>query len=387
MTVYVDMSPLDTPSRLRGIGQYILGLASGFRDLKAAGDLEPDVGGLAQFDWKGKITRSEGLDYLGSPIHPDEYHEGRYRMRKRLGLGRAACAVGAQLLHVTEPVALPLTLKVPIILTCYDLIPLVLHQQYLGPIPGTRAVRRWQESRMYGSARRIVAISHATKADLVEHLGIDETVIDVAHLGVDHQRFVPEATSQDERARVCSRHGLAKPFLFYLGAFDSRKNIPLLIRAFANAGLTHEFDLVLAGALRARKRLELESLAHQLGVGSSVRLIGFVEDSDIAPLYRACHLHAFPSKYEGFGLTVAEAMACGAPTVAVRATSVPEVAGDAAELVPPDNLEALTECLRSLCRDDAKRRRLSELGPPAASRFKWRECARMTLESYKKALR
>lgn len=386
MTIFLDLSPLDTPSRLRGIGQYIIGLASGFLELQAAGELALPIDGIALYDWRGRIAGPDGLAYTGTPTHPDEFKRTRYRMRKRLGLGRAARAVGAQLLHVTEPLALPLGSNIPMVLTAYDLIPLILHREYLGALPWARAIRHWQDSKCYRAARRIVAISHATRRDLIEYLGIDGDLVDVAHLGVDHARFAATPQRSDEREQLCARLGLAKPFLLYVGAFDARKNIELLIEAFANAGLAKDFDLVLAGALRERARLRLVGLAQRFGVENEVRVIGFVEDDDLAPLYRACHVHAFPSSYEGFGLTVAEALACGAPTVAVNASSIPEVAGDAALLVPPNDADALTETLRSLCHDQAKRFALSKAGPLFAARFRWRECARQTLECYRKAL-
>jgi glycosyltransferase involved in cell wall biosynthesis len=386
MTVYIDLSPLDTPSRLRGIGQYILGLVSGIRELQAAGELDLEIDGMGQFDWRGRVTRSDGLNYQGTPVHPDHHNERRYLMRKRLGLGRAAVAKGAQLLHVTEPLGLPMFSTVPMVLTAYDLIPLVLHREYLGVLPWKRLLRHWQDSRNYRAARRITAISQATRADLVEYLGIDEKLIDVAHLGVDHARFNPIPSAADERERICEHYKLTRPFLLYLGAYDSRKNVALLVRAFANAGLARDFDLVLAGAIRERYKARLATLASELGVASSLRFLGFVEDGDLAPLYRACHWHVFPSKYEGFGLPVAEALACGAPTITTNASSLPEVAGDAAVLVPPEDVDAFTEALRSHCYDDKTRDDFVQAGPKMATRFSWRECARATVATYKKAL-
>jgi len=307
-------------------------------------------------------------------------------MRKRLGLGLAARAVGASLLHVTEPLAMPLTAGSPMVVTGYDLIPLILHKDYLKKYPWSRAARRWKEARRYGVCRRVIAISHATRADLIEYLDLDENVVDVAHLGVDHQRFTPGPVSDDQRELVCKRYELTKPFLLYVGAFDPRKNVSILIRSFADSGLAKEFDLVLAGANRPKETVPLQALAQQLGVEKEVHFSGFVRDEDLAPLYRICHAHVFPSCYEGFGLTIAEAMACGAPTITVNATSLPEVAGDAALLVPPNDGDALTEAMRALCRDDTRRAELSTLGPVQASRFRWSECARQTLASYRKAL-
>jgi glycosyltransferase involved in cell wall biosynthesis len=97
-------------------------------------------------------------------------------------------------------------------------------------------------------------------------------------------------------------------------------------------------------------------------------------------------VHVFPSKYEGFGLPVAEAMACGAPTIAMNASSIPEVAGDGAVLVPASDCEALATALRALSHSDTRRAELRIAGPKVAARFQWRECAKQTVVAYRKAL-
>jgi glycosyltransferase involved in cell wall biosynthesis len=134
------------------------------------------------------------------------------------------------------------------------------------------------------------------------------------------------------------------------------------------------------------RRKELSDLAMSCGVSAAVRFLGYVEDSDIAALYRACHVHVFPSKYEGFGLPLAEALACGAPTITTSATSMPEIAGDAAVLVPPSDLDALSEALGSLCGSESRRAELRRAGPKQSARFSWLECARQTVRGYRKAL-
>ncbi len=386
MTVLLDLSPLDTPSRLRGIGQYIMGLASGIRELQALGEVDIDIDGIARFDWRGRIARADGLGYTGTPVHPNGYRWFGYRTRKRLGLQRAATRLGATLLHVTEPVAMPRPGQTPMVVTCLDLIPLVLHREYLGTLPWQRALRRRKDAKCYGMAQRILAISEATRNDLIEHLGIDANKIDVAYLGVDHARFHPSPDDEFERQRVCDKLHLLRPFLLYVGAFDSRKNIPLLVRAFANSGLARDFDLVMGGAMEDAYRLPLIALAKSEGVEKTARFVGFVDDADLAPLYRACHVHVFPSKYEGFGLPVAEAMACGAPTIATNASSLPEVAGDAAVLVPASEQGALADAMRALCFDETKRAQLAVVGPARALELNWRECARQTVESYRRAI-
>jgi glycosyltransferase involved in cell wall biosynthesis len=384
--VLIDMSPLDTPSRLRGIGQYIMGLALGIQKLQAAGALELNVDGIAQFDVRGKSTGPDGLSYPGKMVHPQGFANGPYRRRKRYGLGPAAFGRGCDLLHITEPVVIPRDNRIPRIVTCYDLIPLVLHKEYLGPEPWARIYCKWKDSQRYGTARRILAISQATRSDLVRHLGISESLIDVAYLGVDRAQFHPEPEFENEQSSLVERYSLKRQFCYYVGAFDSRKNIDILINSFAQAGLAKDFDLVLAGAIMDKRKRQLQQLANKANVASAVRLLGYVDQKDIAAFYRACHVHVFPSKYEGFGLPVAEAMACGAPTVTTNATSIPEITGNSAVLVPPSDPVALAEALRSLCLDDVQRAQLRQRGPLEVARFTWVECARQTVEAYRKAL-
>lgn len=384
--VLIDMSPLDTPSRLRGIGQYILGLASGLQQLQKLGELDLDVDGIAQFDRHGRATGSEGLSYQGTFVHPQGFPTGRYRRRVRSGLGPAAHARGCKLLHITEPAVIPRDNRIPRVVTCYDLIPLILYKEYLGPEPWARIYRGWKDKRSYGPARRILAISQATRNDLIAHLGVNPELVDVTYLGVDHAQFNPEPISESERSGLLERYHLSRPFCFYIGAFDTRKNIDLLIHAFAQADLAKDFDLVLAGAILDRRQKQLQQVVTKAGITEAVRMLGYVDQSDIAAFYRACQLHVFPSKFEGFGLPVAEALACGAPTIAANATSIPEITGNAAILVPPGDRDALCQALRSSCLDESLRSRLRKEGPLAAAKFTWAECARQTLAAYRRAL-
>jgi glycosyltransferase involved in cell wall biosynthesis len=384
--VLLDMSPLDTPSRLRGVGQYVIGLAMGLQELQEQGKLGFTVDGLACYDEDGRPTGTDSLSYRGSLVHPDRFDRDSYVRRKLNGLARAAQLRGAHLLHVTEPEPLVRDVKVPLVLTCYDLIPLVLHKQYLGRAPWKRPLRHRKDAAYYRKARRIITISESTKRDLIQYLDINEDIIDVTYPGVDHIRYQVGSRTDDERARIMAKYGLSRPFILYLGAFDPRKNVQLLVRAFVDAKLTKDFDLVLAGAMHYKDKAKLTKLVDSLGLSSVTRMIGFVDDADVAAIYRACHVHVFPSEYEGFGLPVAEAMACGAPTITTTATSLPEVAGDGACLVPANDEEALAVELKTLSIDDGRRARLRVQGPKASARFCWRECARQTARCYGNAL-
>lgn len=384
--VLIDLTALDTPSRFRGIGRYTAGLAGGLAELAAEGRLGLRVAGLTRNGFDRRPPVDPTLGYRGDPgLRPSEGQYRRWKMARRLAMGTQAARAGARLLHLIDPIGTPWDPQVSRILTCHDLIPLVLHREYLGAIPGARSGRWARDWVRYRSAVRIIAISEATRRDLVAHLGVDPARVDVVHHGVDHNRFSCRPEEGDsERVRALLRRD--DPFLLYVGAGDRRKRLPLLVRAFARSGRSREALLVLAGTLTPAQRRALELEARACGVPARVVFTGFVADGFVPALYRSCLAVVFPSVYEGFGLPVLEALACGAPTVTTAATAMPEVAGDAGLTVPADNEGALADAIARLVDDAGLRRRLSEGGPAHARRFTWRRCAAETLACYRRAL-
>jgi glycosyltransferase involved in cell wall biosynthesis len=302
-----------------------------------------------------------------------------------MAMGTLAAGAGARLLHITDPKGTPWDSRVPRIVTCHDLIPLVLHREYLCAFPGVRAAQRAFDFVRYRSAVRLIAVSEATRRDVVTHLGVDPARVDVVHHGVDHQRFSCHA-EEGEAERVKAVLGVSDPFLLYVGGGDRRKRLRLLIRAYARAQRTKDVLLVIAGALTRQQRKVLAGEARAAGVVSRVIFPGFVEERLVPALYRTCLGHVFPSVYEGFGLSVLEAMSCGAPTMTTLEASLAEVAGVAGLSVPADDEDALADALRRLVDDSDLRRDLSVRGPVWARHFTWRRCAAETLECYRKAL-
>jgi glycosyltransferase involved in cell wall biosynthesis len=230
------------------------------------------------------------------------------------------------------------------------------------------------------SADRIIAVSEATKADLVETLRVPAAKIVVIHeaVGPEFARpLPPEAVDT-----VIRRYNLRRPYCLFVGNLEPRKNLPALIEAFADVRRRlGSVQLVLAGT-RAWLHAGIFRAVEQHGVGAAVVFTDYVPVGDLPALYAGATCFVFPSLYEGFGLPVLEAMAAGAPVVAARAGSIPEVAGDAALLVDVRAPGELATAMEAVLTDAALRERLVARGRARARTFEWNTVARQTLAVY-----
>jgi glycosyltransferase involved in cell wall biosynthesis len=233
-----------------------------------------------------------------------------------------------------------------------------------------------------GRAARVIAVSESTRRDLLELTAVDEERVRVVPLGVDTDRYrpVPEAAS-----RAAARWGVHGPYLLSLGGIEPRKNLPALLRAFGTLADDVRPWLVVAGA-GVRWNPEgaglLEAALTELPTAARARVVltGFVPEEDKVALLSGALALAYPSRYEGFGLPVLEAMACGAPVLTSNVSALPEVVGDAALLVDPDEPASIAEGLDRLARDADLRGRLRAAGLARASSWSWDVTARRTLE-------
>jgi glycosyltransferase involved in cell wall biosynthesis len=234
------------------------------------------------------------------------------------------------------------------------------------------------------SADRIIAVSEATKADLERVLRVDTAKVVVIHEAVGPEFARPLAP--DAVAAAVRRYGLRRPYCLFVGNLEPRKNLPNLIEAFAELRRRggpggRPLQLVLAGT-RAWLHAGIFRAVEQHGLGEDVAFTDYVPVEDLPALYAGAACFVFPSLYEGFGLPVLEAMACGAPVVAARAGSIPEVAGDAALLVDAQVPKELAAAIESVLTDAALRERLIVRGRARAAMFDWEEVARRTLAVY-----
>jgi glycosyltransferase involved in cell wall biosynthesis len=282
----------------------------------------------------------------------------------------------------------PLRCGVPVITTVGDIIPLLLPEYRGGP-----HVRAYMAlaSHALRHTSHILTFSERSRWDIAAYFDISIQRISAILLAAD-ERY----TAQDRAAaaaQVATRYDLHAPFVYYVGGLDARKNVAGLIRACAllrqdQTWSQQPFTLAIAGRpLGGNSRLfpDLDRVIAETGTEECVRRIE-VPHADGPLLYRACTIFAFPSRYEGFGLPPLEAMACGAPVVVSNASSLPEVVGEAAVTVPPDDVAGWAAALSRLLGDAALRDELRTRGMQRAGHFSWQRVAEETVQRYESVL-
>jgi glycosyltransferase involved in cell wall biosynthesis len=227
------------------------------------------------------------------------------------------------------------------------------------------------------AAAHLIADSSATKRDLIQRYGVEPDSITVVYPGYDDATFQPV---RDEEAieAVKTRYDIAGDYILFVGTLQPRKNLTRLIEAYWKLE-TGSWKLVIAGK-KGWLYGEIFRRVEELGLERRVVFTGYVTQEDLPVLLSGARLFVFPSLYEGFGLPVLEAMACGTPVVCSNAASLPEVAGDAALLVDPLDVEELAAALERVLSDEELRAGLIERGFEQAKRFSWERCARETLD-------
>ena len=239
------------------------------------------------------------------------------------------------------------------------------------------------------TASGVICISEHSKEELLKSYDVSTDKIHVVHCGIDHARFHPDVKSDVDWLRSI---GVTKDYVLHVGTLSQRKNIPLLLRAVAvlrSRGLFNDHQLVLAGpelpVLHGGS--EIHAAIRDLGLQDVVVLTGHVADDRLPGLYAHAKLLVMPSLYEGFGLPILESMATGTPVVASNCSSIPEVAGDAAILVPPHDEQALADAIADVIGSHATAEELRSKGLQRARQFSWERSAAETLEVYRSVVR
>lgn len=332
----------------------------------------------------GRATPPEGCRLHLAPV-PDT-NLGKIRFEQQ-AFPRAARRLRADLAHVPYW-APPLRSRVPFVVTVHDIIPLLL-REHRGS-PGVRLYTSLVSSATRG-ATAVIADSHHSRLDIVEHLGIPCEKVHTVHLAAGSE-YEPARTFR-AAPRVRDKYGLPDAYVLYLGGFHRRKNVHRILAAWtwANDPIGDLYSLVIAGQLPERPdgRLyfDLPALVDELDIGRTVRFIGPVDEADKPALYQGAACFVFPSSYEGFGLPPLEAMACGTPVVTTGEASLSEVVGDAACLIAdPADTRQLGAAIIGVVADEKLADDLRERGLKQAAKFSWEKTARETAQVYRQAL-
>ncbi|MGH7207284.1 MAG: glycosyltransferase family 4 protein [Nitrospiraceae bacterium] len=248
----------------------------------------------------------------------------------------------------------------------------------------------------WASIDHILTDSQCSKRDIIKHLGIAQNRITVVYPGVDLQRFLPASEEAEVEAEVKKRGdspsscstltSTFRPYVLCVAGADPTKNVETLVEAFTRLPLPlrNSHDLVLTGDFR--RRADLRELLGRTGIEKQTVFTGVVSDGRLIDLYQRASLFVFPSCYEGFGLPVLEAMACGCPVICSNVSSLPEVAGDAALQVDPLDADKLASEMTRVLRDSALCSDLRKRGLVQAGTFSWDRTARETIAVYKKVV-
>jgi glycosyltransferase involved in cell wall biosynthesis len=236
--------------------------------------------------------------------------------------------------------------------------------------------------RVINNAAAVTTISNFSQRDICENLGraSDDVVVIYEAPGRLFRRL-PRSDGADNIAGL----GVTAPFILAMGALDPRKNTARLLAAFGRTGGQTGLKLVIVG-LSKRARSHFAEMARSLGLEEAVLLLGFVTEEELVSLYNAAEIMLYPSLYEGFGMPVLEAMACGTPVIASTSAAIPEIAGDAAELVDPTNTDALACAIVRVSGDATLRREMTDRGYNRAGEFSWDTVARKMLDVYEAAV-
>lgn len=354
--------------------------------LSAMVEVDQDAGFTLWFGF----LRGQGLEPTDFDLPRVDYRVTRFpkklltRMWKHLGAPSAERLAGdVDLLHGTH-FELPPSTKIPLVLTVHDVIALK-RPDFFPDAKTTKYNTAFLLPDSLRRADRIITVSEHTRRDLVEFFPFVEDRVRV----IRHGR--PEGISRiDDPATINAmkkNYGVKGPYVLYpVGSIGPRKNLERTLGAFAAFKRDFpEHELVLSGVGGFPD--SLKELAKKLEVSHSVKLVRYEAESDYAAMLSGATFVVYPSLYEGFGMPVVEAFAAGAPVIASNVTSVPEVAGDAAVLVDPEDSDAMAEAMTRFAGSDELRAEYSQKALRRAEDFSWKRAARETLDIYRELIR
>ncbi len=340
--------------------------------------------GLSLFLYSRKAVHPEIKKLLGpNNITYREAPKSNYFMWEQRILSKWCLEDRIDLFHSPYNYGLPFSSPCPKVLTLHD----VIEEKYYRPFESlvsklkpSSIKYRFLQSSAPKNADHIITVSYHAKNDIKEFYKIPEEKIDVTYEA--HPKEFEIKLSDQERKQVLSKYKINFPFVFYIGGFDQRKNIPFLLEAFAKASLP-DHRLVLGGS---GDSTDLERKASGLGINAFVHFTGYIDDQDLPAFYQSADAFVYPSLYEGFGLQVCESMASGCPTLVSDRGSLPEVLGEGGLYFDLDDPRALADMMSKISLKPDLKTELSEQALKRSKSFSWAKTAQQTIEIYKKVL-
>lgn len=338
--------------------------------------LKPDaLTGQAELNLKFHVTRTP-FGAQPSGLEKVWFEQITFpRMCKKLGVDVA---------HVPY-FGSPLSPTTPTVVTIHDLIPMVL-PEYRGGV----LVRLYTSLVAAAApvADIILADSEWSKGDILRKLGVPAEQVRVVYLA-PAPHFQPAETWQ-QIIDIKKKYDLPEEFVLYLGGYDVRKNVSALLHAFTwvSATLGDQFPLVLAGELPKKDTTFFPDpmrIARELSIDEFIVRPGWIAEEDRPLVYAAATVFVYPSRYEGFGLPVLEAMACGTPVVTTNAASIPELAGPAAFQLDPSDTKHIAAPIIRLCTEEESNDDMIARGLDQVEKFSWAKTAQQTLQAYREA--
>ena len=346
-----------------GIGTYIRNLAAGF-----------DAHGEHRFTYvvSPGDAASVGRAHRGRVLTNTS---GKYSLRELVSISAQANRAGLDVFHAPH-YTLPLGLSMRSVVTIHDVIHLKF-PEYFTTLQ--RGYARLMIAHAAKASDAVIVDSEFAGRELLRSVSVPREKLHVIPLGVSGA-YRPDPTGESvERFRRV--YGISGPFLLYVGSLKPYKNVGLLITALAHAG-REDVRLVCVGENVGADR-DLAALTVRAGMQQRVVSLGWLPEDDVVAAYRAAAALVLPSLYEGFGLPVLEAMACGTPVISSHAASLPEVGGDAAISISPESEKELADAIRAVLDDRGLCAALREKGLRRAAEFTWQRCADTTLDVYR----
>lgn len=386
--VCFDATTLLSSSRFRGTGTYCLGL------IQALGRCtEQQLDGLdlhlmlGPARWLPVVRLAAGLTQLDQAFDRGQaMSEGAYLALKHTVARVRVNLSGLDLYHSAEPTGTPSALGCKTAVTFHDVLPIILRYPMELPLLPWQTRIPLERLRFLG-VDHAIAISECSRQDLMRYTQLDHAQTSVVYHGLDTEQYHPRP-GPDEGAQVARLLGSDRPYLLYLGGFDTRKQVPQMVEAFGQRAADVEQVLVICGEMWPNVRQETERQIQRYDLQGRVLMPGFMPLDTLPALYRQATAHVMLSLYEGFGMTITEAFACGCPVIATRASCVPEIAAGAALLVepPPELVQQAADAMARVCLDQTLRQRLRQAGLERAAFFTWDRCAAQTLDVYRRIL-